>query len=150
MSEIPFLNSITYQVIVDGLIVILLYCVSRMLCSSRGYVRDWGFLFLIPLMLAACTFNAMMIMGRCEVVNEKVSMTDAIRSFKKARKEFIFREIELNNAVQPHLESLIEKKDIPGLNDLVDKMPFGYKGSRRMYEAMEIIVEEKKQNDKKR
>ena len=72
------------------------------------------------------------------------NMKQAIDEFIKAYDILNNKSLALDKLVQARIIPLIANKDIPGLHDLVDGLPRGYRNARRIYEAMEIIREDSK------
>ena len=126
MSEIPFLNSFAYQVIVNILLAMLLYRVVLMMGSKRNDVRNFGLLFLIPLMFAACTFNAAMIIGRCSVADSvwykftKEEMTVAhCEPIANAVKKTDEWHIEFDKNYDTYHECVVKGSNRPTIGEMV-------------------------------
>ena len=152
MSEIAFLNSIAYQLIVDALLAVALFCIVVLMSSQRSDARAFGLAFLAPFMTVTVVFNVMLILGRCEVPTKSLqaehmesqqdgTLATAIRLYEYKAKELKARELELNIILEPVMKPMISKKDIDGLQELADRLPRGYGPKRRVYEAM-IRIEE--------
>jgi hypothetical protein len=77
-------------------------------------------------------------------IKERYSnMKNAIKDFVKAYEELAKKEQILNKFVGVRLGALIKKGDMDGMRDLVDELPRGYKGARRIYQAMYELDEKR-------